>query len=54
MGSDEETAEIERVLKARHDFALNYMEEKGWEIKTELLSLKQIMEIREQEGWKNP
>jgi len=53
-GSDKEVEEIEHVLNARHSFALKYAEEKGWGKKVAELSLEQIMEIRLQEGWKNP
>ncbi len=53
-GSDKDAEGIEQALNARHAFALKYAKEKGWGGKVAELSLDQIMEIRRQEGWKNP
>lgn len=53
-GTKEEAQEEEIFLKARHVFALSYMKDKGWGDDTGQLSIKQIMEIREQPGWKEP
>jgi len=39
------------ILKSRYDFSLKYAKDKGW---NEELSMEQIMEIRNQKGWKNP
>ena len=54
MGSDEDAVELQRVLNARHAFILGYMVTKGWAGSPEDLSMEQILEIRQQEGWKNP
>ena len=54
MGSKEEAGEHQRVLNARGEFAKKYAKENGWGEDLEQLSMQQIMEIRKQEGWKNP
>lgn len=54
FGTDEEAAEHERKLTARGEFAKAYMREKGWPDKMLDLTIEQIMEIREQDGWKSP
>jgi len=57
FGTDEEHEKHESIISKRHNFSLQYAIEQGW-LKTgeglDTLSLKQIMEIREQEEWKNP
>lgn len=53
MGSKEEAGEHQRVISGRADFAKKYAEENGWS-DLEQLSIQQILEIRKQEGWKNP
>lgn len=42
------------VLKARDEFVRRYCLEKGWPSNRDDLTMDQIMEIRSQEGWKNP
>ncbi len=46
------TDEDERVVKGRDAFATKYCAEKGWD--REKLTIPQILEIRKEEGWKNP
>ena len=41
-----------RILLGRDSFIKKYCDEKSW--KMEDLTLEQIMEIRQQDGWKNP
>ena len=41
-------------LQKRGEFFKKYCEEKGWPTDPEKLSIKQILEVREQEDWKNP
>jgi hypothetical protein len=40
-----------KTMQARHEFSLMYAFEKAWEGE---LTAEQIVEIRDQEGWKNP
>ena len=49
-GPDKATA-VEKLRHARHAFILAYTKTKGW---SGDLSMEQILEIRRQEGWKNP
>jgi hypothetical protein len=42
----------ERFLRAREDFVEKYCLKMGWDIRN--LTIQQVMEIRAQEGWKNP
>ena len=44
--------ETEKVLLARDAFIDKYCAEKGWTKAT--LTMQQILEIRAQDGWKNP
>lgn len=50
-GTKEEAEKVEKKLNARGEFAKKYMEKKGWSI--ENLSVDQLLEIRNQEEWKN-
>jgi hypothetical protein len=50
---DAQMDELDKILQARYKFVLDYIERKGWGT-AETLTLPQIMEIRSQEGWKNP
>lgn len=54
LGGSEETALAQRLINARHAFVIAYCKSKGWSEVAKELSFDQIMEIREQEGWKNP
>lgn len=40
------------ILSARDRFIKSYCKERGWDLKD--LTLSQVMDIRKQEGWKNP
>lgn len=42
----------EAIISGRMTFSKKYCAEKGWNIDD--LSIEQILEIREQEGWKVP
>lgn len=53
-GTDEEAEATESLLKRRHRFVVSYCESKGWPTDGAELNIDQIMEIRNQEGWKNP
>lgn len=46
--------DAERIINKRAKFSLQYMKEKGWGDDVTALSIKQILEIREQPGWKKP
>lgn len=43
---------VVEIFKKRDDFVQKYCLEKGWKFSE--LTLDQILEIRKQEGWKNP
>lgn len=53
-GTKEEANEHQRIIDARGAFVQQYIKEKGWSESFADLSIDQIMEIRTQEGWKNP
>jgi len=56
-GSDDGIQEYQELMQNRHDFSMNYAKDKGWMKEGEgfeSLSIMQIMEIGEQEGWKTP
>ncbi len=53
-GTAEEAEAANKILWARHRFVVAYCESKGWPTNPDELSLDQIFEIREQDGWKNP
>lgn len=40
------------ILEARRIFNTHFCKEKGWDLDN--LSIEQVLEIRKQEGWKNP
>jgi len=44
--------EMQKVLLARDAFINKYCADKGWTKET--LTIEQILEIRAQDGWKNP
>ena len=44
--------EMQNILLARDAFIDKYCAEKGWTKAT--LTIEQILEIRAQDGWKNP
>ena len=39
---------------ARDKFIAEYCEKKGWENNPDNFTFEQILEIRKQDGWKNP
>lgn len=41
-------------LNKRADFTEEYCKKIGWPSELDDLSMEQVMEIREQDGWKNP
>lgn len=45
------TAEEAAKLLSRKAFVEKYCKERGWTIET--MTVSQLMELREQEGWKN-
>jgi hypothetical protein len=45
------TPEVNSILAGRSAFIKAYCEAKGWK---EPLTMTQILEIRAQDGWKNP
>lgn len=51
MGASEDD---KRVLRGRDAFVQAYCAAKGWPVNPSELSWDQIMEIRSQDGWKNP
>ncbi len=53
-GPAEEVPEAQRVIDVRYAFSMSYCRSKGWPEEPAKLSIEQILEIREQEGWKNP
>lgn len=54
MGTDADADELQRIFNGRHAFVVGYMAKMGWEGPPEKLSIERILEIRKQEGWKNP
>lgn len=52
-GTPEENEKHKKLVEGRHKFSQEYIKKKGWG-QPDTLSIPQIMEIREQEGWKNP
>lgn len=52
MGTDKECDEHEQFMKKREAFVKKFFEEKGWDLKNP--SIEQILEVRNQDGWKNP
>jgi hypothetical protein len=42
------------ILKARNKFVAQYAAEHGWSHDIGSWSTEQILELRRQEGWKNP
>lgn len=54
FGTAESIAEQERILYGRHAFYVAYCEARGWPTDGAKLTMEQILEIRSQDGWKNP
>jgi len=53
-GTQDEAGRMKAVLDARHVFATKYCQEHGWTTNLSNLSIEQALQIRAQEGWKNP
>jgi hypothetical protein len=53
-GTRSEANRIQLIVDARYAFSKKYCQEHGWPLDAAELSIEQIMEIRGQEGWKNP
>lgn len=53
-GTQEEADKTKSILDARYAFSQRYCKEQGWSTDVADLSLEQILQIRSQEGWKNP
>lgn len=53
-GTQADADKTKAVFDARHAFALKYCQEQGWSTELGKLSIEQILQIRSQEGWRNP
>lgn len=53
-GIQEEADRTKAILHARRAFTLKYCQEQGWPSNPRELLIEQVMQIRDQEGWKNP
>lgn len=51
-GTQAEANELQASIDARHAFVQKYCQEQGWDSTN--LSINQVLQIRQQEGWKNP
>jgi hypothetical protein len=47
-----EKEKLSEMIERRNNFSVNYCKEKGWTTILENLTIEQIMEIRQQQGWK--
>jgi hypothetical protein len=54
QGSQADADRMQKLLEARGAFAVAYCRQRGWPEDPALLSMQQIVEIRKQDGWKNP
>jgi hypothetical protein len=52
-GSSEQATKVQRIIDERHRFIVEYCTAKGWPTEPAELTITQILEIREQDGWKN-
>ena len=46
--------ELDDLIKARHAFVVRYCTQMGWPTEAERLTIAQVLQIRAQDGWKNP
>ncbi len=53
-GTEAQADEHDRIIKARAEFTVAYAQSKGWPNDPADMTIDQILEIRDQEGWKNP
>jgi hypothetical protein len=49
----EQATKTQRIIDARHQFNVAYCTSRGWPTDPAELTIAQIMEIRERDGWKN-
>lgn len=54
LGSSEEAARQQRIIDGRDRFIKKYMADKDWGTDVIKLAMNQILEIRDQPGWKDP
>jgi hypothetical protein len=54
IGTQDEADKTQALLDARHAFIQKYCKEQGWPADKGQLSITQSMQIRQQDGWKNP
>jgi hypothetical protein len=54
LGTQSEADKTQAIVNARHAFVQKYCQEQGWSSNPEELSMAQILQIRQQDGWKNP
>lgn len=53
-GTDAEVEAAESLISRRHKFVQEYCASKGWPTDPAKLSIENILEIRNQAGWKDP
>lgn len=53
-GTQSEADQAQAIIDARHAFVQKYCGEQGWPTDGAELTIEQIMQIRQQEGWKKP
>jgi hypothetical protein len=51
-GSQADANDLKAKLEGRHAFVQKYCQEQGWDSSN--LSMQQVLQIRKQEGWKDP
>ena len=51
-GTQADADDLKATLEGRHTFIQKYCQEQGWDSTN--LSMDQVMQIRQQEGWKEP
>jgi len=54
IGTQDDADKTQAILDARHAFIQRYCKEQGWPEDEDKLSIQQILQIRQQDGWKNP
>lgn len=54
MGSAKEADRHEAIIRARHEFCLQWMKERGLGENVEDLTFEQVLDIREEPGWQDP
>lgn len=54
LGTASDGKRHQDIISARHAFVLKYMAEKEWGDDPSDLTIEQIIEIRQQNGWKDP